>query len=211
MRILLHVLNAINDLNPFLKVIENNFSSSVSKISEKIPISNIDVLVTSDANGAIPEIGIGGRMLNPHLVLVSLDTKFPNLMKFLPERLENSLVHEFHHCMRLNNVGSTKTLLEALITEGLADHFTIEITNKAASLWSTALSPKQIQIYLEKAKNEYNNKKYNHRAWFFGKGDTDIPRWTGYSLGFYLVKEFLKNNPTKKASQLYSVKAEEFI
>jgi hypothetical protein len=211
MHILLHVLNATNDLNSFIKGIENSFSSSVSKISEIIPISNIDVLITSDANGAIPEIGIGGRMLNPHLVLISLDPKFPNLMKFLPERLESSLAHEFHHCMRFSNVGSTKTLLEALIAEGLADHFTIEVTNKAANLWCTALSPKQIQIYLEKAKNEYNNRMYNHRAWFFGKGDTDIPRWTGYSLGFYLVKKFLKNNPTKKASQLYSVKAEDFI
>lgn len=211
MNILLHVLNAANDLDSFLEDIENNFSPAVEKITAKIPVSNIDVLIASDPRWAIPEIGMGGRMLNSHLIFVSIDPKFPNLKKSIPERLESTLAHEFHHCMRWNAIGSGKTLLDALITEGLADHFVIEVTGKEASPWSTALSPDQIQIYLERAKQEFHNETYNHQPWFFGRGDTDIPRWTGYSLGFYLVKEYLKNHPNRKPSQLYSVKAEEFL
>jgi hypothetical protein len=211
MNILLQVLNAANDLDTFLEVIEDNFPLAVEKITARIPVTEADVVVANNPQGAIPEIGIGGRTLNSHLVFVSIDVKFPNLKDFLPIRLERTLAHEFHHCMRLNTIGYGKTLLEALISEGLADHFVVEIMGKEPNPWSTALAPDQLRIYLERAKAEFMNEKYNHQSWFFGRGNTDIPRWAGYALGFHLVKEYLTKHPDKKPSQLYSMKAEEFI
>ncbi len=39
-------------------------------------------------------------------------------------------------------------------------------------------------------------------AWFFGSDELGIPRWTGYSLGFKIVRGYLARNPGTKASAL---------
>lgn len=210
MNIILHTLNVASNLNPFVKEIDHIFYPTVEKITAKIPVSNVDVVVANNPQGAIPEIGVGGKTYNPHLVFISIDAKFPNLKNSLEEKLERSLAHELHHCIRWDTVGYGKTLLETMISEGLAVHFVIEITGKDTDPWNTILTHEEIKKYLQRAKTEFDNEKYNHNAWFFGR-NTDIPKWTGYSLGFYLVKEYLKKHPDKKPSQLYDVKAKEFI
>lgn len=211
MNIISHILNASGKLTSHIKIIEFNFNKAIKKVTERLPISNVDVIIAENPVGAIPKLGIGGRSLNANLVFISIDSNFPNLTKSLNDGLERTLAHELHHCIRWSNVGYGDTLLEALISEGLADHFDIEVNNKNPEPWSIALSEEKTKELLEKAKPEFNNKKYNHQAWFFGRGVTDIPKWTGYSLGFYLVGEYLKKNADKKPSQLYATKAEEFI
>ena len=54
------------------------------------------------------------------------------------------------------------------------------------------------------------NENYNHFDWFFGSEKNNIPRWSGYSLGFDIVCNYLKLT-NKKASELVSVDASEFI
>ncbi|MBU3958149.1 MAG: DUF2268 domain-containing protein [Nanoarchaeota archaeon] len=63
----------------------------------------------------------------------------------------------------------------------------------------------------KKAQKEFNNKNYNHKEWFFGSKVRKIPKWAGYTIGFNLVGEYLKNNPDKKPSRLFAAKAEEFV
>jgi uncharacterized protein YjaZ len=44
-----------------------------------------------------------------------------------------------------------------------------------------------------------------------GSTEKEIPTWTGYTLGFQLVREYFKKHPESKASTLYNLPAEEFI
>ncbi len=129
----------------------------------------------------------------------------------IDDNLERTLIHELNHAARWQTVGYGDTLLEAMISEGLADHFEKEITNKNPNPWSVALGKSQIKQMMERAENEYNNKNYNHNEWFFGSKEKGIPKWTGYTLGYNLVAEYLKKNPDKKPSQLHALRAEEFI
>lgn len=102
-------------------------------------------------------------------------------------------------------------MFEALVTEGLADHFEIEVTGKNPQPWDTALTGKQVEKYLDLAQRELDHKNYNHHAWFYGSKEKHIPRWTGYSLGFRIVGEYLKKNPDRKPSRLYGVNAKQLV
>jgi uncharacterized protein YjaZ len=54
------------------------------------------------------------------------------------------------------------------------------------------------------------NKDYNyHQIFFDGCKKLDIPRWSGYSVGYYLVKKYLKQN-NKKASDIFADKYDDF-
>jgi uncharacterized protein YjaZ len=101
--------------------------------------------------------------------------------------------------------------LGALINEGLADHFDMEVNSTSPYLWNKALNEEELKIFQKLAEKEYFNENYNHNDWFFGSTERNIPRWTGYSLGFYLVEKYLKTHPDQKASNLYNVEAEEFL
>lgn len=208
----LHVLNASGKLTLYLKEIKKIFDETVIKILKKIPLSNIDVVVSEYAEGVIPELGVGGNAYDPNVVSIYLNSKFPNFVnKTLKEELKRIIPHELNHTMRSQAIGYGETLLKAMISEGLADHFEMEINNKGPHMWDVVLSAGQMKAMMEKAKKEYNSKNYNHYEWFFGSKEKGIPRWTGYALGFNLVAEYLKKNPDKKPSQLYNLKAEEFI
>ena len=74
-----------------------------------------------------------------------------------------------------------------------------------------ALSDEDLTKFMKKAKNKFPSVDFSHGDWFFGSKEKGIPRWTGYSLGFKLVSDYLKMNPDKKTSELYSTKAEEFL
>lgn len=210
MNIRLNTLNANGDLETFKNTIKSTFASTVKKITAIMPVSNVDIAIVNNPHGAIPEVGVGGMTYNPHFVVISIDSKFPNLINTLENQLERSLIHELHHCARWSVVGYGKTLLEAMVTEGLALHFVVEVTSNDTDRWNTALTGDQMKTYFHKAKSEYHNIKYNHSAWFFGTS-TDIPKWTGYSLGYDIINKYLKRHPDKKPSQLYGAKAEIFI
>lgn len=208
----LHILNASGKLTPYLEEVKNIFNETIVKILEKIPLSNVDVVISENAEDVIPELGIGGNAYDPNVVSIYLNSKFPNFVnKTLKEELRRIIPHELNHTMRSQAIGYGETLLKAMISEGLADHFEMEINNKGPHMWDVVLSAGQMKAMMEKAKKEYNSKNYNHYEWFFGSKEKGIPRWTGYTLGFNLVAEYLKKNPDKKPSQLYVLKAEEFI
>jgi len=207
----MHLLNASGSLMPFKKDIESITKISVKKIVNVIPVSDVDIVLYEDPQSAISHLGIGGYTPNAHLVFIPFDTRHKHLRNSIRERLEGTIAHELHHALRKRILGYGDTLLEAMISEGLADHFDIEITNKEPDQWDTALTDKQMTAFHKKAKKEYFNKKYDRSAWFFGSKGKGIPKWAGYTLGFNIVSAYLKKHPDKKPSQLYRTRAEEFI
>lgn len=202
-----HILLGSGRLTPFAKQIKEAFNKAAGSISSKVSISDVDVVIYDNPHGAIPETGVGGYAPDGHTIFISLDPNFPKFEETIIKELGRTITHEFHHALRWEGPGYGKTLFEALITEGLADHFDIEVSNAQPHMWDTALSKEYIQKYLELAKEEFNNEDYKHSDWFFGSKARDIPKWTGYALGFYLVGEYLRKNPKEKASSLYSKKA----
>ena len=213
MNINFHILKASGRLTPYIENINKICIETKEKVIAKLPfLDNVDVVVVDSPYYTISEIGIGGYARSQNFIEVSLNPDFPNFQQAVNQHLSGQLSHEFHHAIRMQTIGYGETLLEAMATEGLADHFAYEIIGtKYFHPWNKALTSKQIKTLLKRATEEYHNKTFNHSAWFFGSEEKRIPRWTAYTLGFNLVENYLKTHPTMKASTLYKTKAEEFL
>ena len=110
--------------------------------------------------------------------------------------------------MRDRGPGYGQSLLEALISEGLADHFAVALLRIPPPPWTHALTAEQLDNALAKARPEFDRRPYDHSRWFFGAGD--IPRWTGYALGYHLVTKYLATHPDQTAASLVDVPAGAF-
>ena len=108
----------------------------------------------------------------------------------------------------MGSVGYGETLFDALITEGLADHFDREVNGGDPPPWSTSLSDAQREVWLKRAREEFGSTSYDHAAWFYGK-EGGQPKWTGYALGYHLVGEYL-NRAKKKPSELVAAASSDF-
>lgn len=195
----------------------------IEKIKEVIP--KIQSLIQADSvtinlkisKDVVPVWGVGGNATGDHSIDFSYDPDHDN---FKVDYLICGLTHEFMHVSRFRMSNWELTILECMITEGLADHFSNEVLGCSQPVWTMALSSEQIKETLAKSEsvlyikhenwdNEFNEKYFN--PWMFGtNGDDPIPAWTGYSLGWALVDNYIKNHPDKKASDLVWISTKEF-
>lgn len=207
-KINVHILTASGSLSAFEERIQNRAQKAIQAIKSKIPLPNVDIIIADNPAGTIPHLGIGATTYSPNLVFISMDPSFKNFDKVL-EELVRTLAHELNHSARWEKIGYGKTLLEALISEGLADCFDEEVTKGKPQAWSKALDEAQVKRFLKLAEKEFDNKKYDHMKWFFGSGK--FPNWTGYSLGYFLVKKYLEKYPNKKPSNIYALEAKSIL
>lgn len=180
------------------------------KINMLLPIKNIQIRVSVNPSGTIPELGIGGFNPNSAEVQLWIDPDFANLQESISKDLGPMLAHELHHAIRRKSVGYGSTLLEAMVSEGLADHFSIEVTAYDIPPWDRALSEVELEAWINSASESWNNGSYDHDKWFYGT-DPEIPRWAGYSIGFKLVGSYISSHPGSKASELHSNLAASFV
>ncbi|OGV93533.1 hypothetical protein A3B57_00095 [Microgenomates group bacterium RIFCSPLOWO2_01_FULL_47_10] len=211
MNIKLHILNTNGKLTGVEKIIQDSFDQAIPTIIQAIPVDNVDVVCYESIIRAIPHVGFGGYSLTSNIVMITVNSQFEGLSESLQQNLKRTLAHEFYHCLRHYAHDTKQTLLSALINEGLADHFALEITQLPTEKWDMALTPGQSKGLISRASKEFNNHNYNHTAWFFGSKELNIPHWTGYSLGFAMVGEYLKKHPESKPSNLYQIPAENFL
>ena len=197
-------------MDPFLKEISDSITDGLKKTQALLPVDDVDLVIEDNPDWAIPETGVGGQAPTAHIVIISINPLKDGIAKSLYKEITSTLTHELHHCARMKEIGYGKTLWEALVTEGLTAHFDLEVNKGQPKPWDIALKLEQIPELLKKAEEEYDNEKYNHSDWFFGREDRNIPRWTGYSLAHHIIGKYLKNNPGKTAAKLYKTPAIEF-
>ena len=173
-------------------------------------VSDVSVEVLEDPEQVIPETGAGGFAHNSHLISVYYDLQNENFKNNFEKEIRSTIMHEFHHVVRNRKYDWKKdTLLGAMITEGLADHFDIEVNGGNPKPWSVALSESELSRVLKLAVNEFNSRDFSYEEWFFGLSEKNIPKWAGYSIGFDLVKKYILKSG-KKASELVFEPAETF-
>jgi uncharacterized protein YjaZ len=205
----IHILKASGRLDPFISDINEVIEQTLKPIEEKINLQKVDIVVVDQPHGAIPEVGLGGYAPNKNLLYVYTDPARESFKEIIHKELPRTIAHELHHCARWGAVGYGESLFEALISEGLAEHFDIEVNKGEPTQWATALNPEQIQELLKKSRSSFDDKKYNHSAWFFGSDKENIPRWAGYALGFHIVGDYM-SRVGKTASELTETSADSF-
>jgi uncharacterized protein YjaZ len=174
-----------------------------------LPVNGVTVIARAGTATVIPEIGIGGRA-DGGTVRLTFAPDSPVLADTLEVELFPLLAHELHHVARSRTVGYGNDLLGAMVSEGLADQFSVEIVGIDPPLWSRALTDEQLATWGAQAEKQWFDNGYDHDAWFFGTGAA-IPRWAGYSIGFAITGEFLAADPSRSAAGLFDQPATSFV
>lgn len=198
-------LEVEGSLAPWRERIDTEIGKAFSAIRAVVDPPRVDILLQRLTGRVIPELGHGGYSLRKGSIVITLDPDNSNFEDRLSPGLRRTFTHEAHHCLRWAGPGYGQTLGEAIVTEGLADRFVEELFGGPPDPWCVALGRDELTAVTTRATRALDSKRYNHAAWFFG-GD-EIPRWTGYSLGWNLVGKYLDRHPDVRPSSLYNSEA----
>lgn len=210
-KINLLLANSNGNLRNTEKLIEEAVNEAELYTFPKLHIDwDIDMMITSHMTFVlIPEDGVGGRTYWSDLITVCVDEE-----KLTKSKMTETLVHELCHAARWGkNDEWMNTLFDGIINEGIATYFEAEFVKdrKEKQLFiETVLkrSDKENEKILKKLRDQLDSNCYDYDALFFN-GNDELPRWSGYSLGFYLVKKYLEKTG-KKIEEAFFDKYEDF-
>lgn len=159
---------------------------------------DIDLLVTNRLYDIIiPEDGVGGRTRTNDFIEFAIDEE-----KATESLISEMVAHELCHAARWGkNDEWINSLFDGVISEGIATYFEAEFvkdrTEKTVFI-KTILeqSDDENEKILEKLRSQLDSNYYDYDTIFFN-GSNDLPRWSGYSLGYYLVRKYLKKTGKK--------------
>ncbi len=193
----------VTNANDILKDQENMIKKAV-KTAEQYAFNalkidwDIDLIVTSHIPSiVIPEDGVGGRTHWCDLIEVCIDKD-----TITENKLSEMIAHELCHAARWGkNDEYMQTLFDGIINEGIATYFeSVFVKNRKTKQFFletvTNRNDETNEKILNILKDQFDNEHYDYNTIFFS-GDDSLPRWSGYSLGYYLVKKYLeKTNKT---------------
>lgn len=176
-----------------VKIIET-VTKAIKKCSDVLPggITSIFVFPTFSQFVKEEMSGTTGYAPWSDTILIFINSANPQYNKALSE----TVGHEFNHAVFLRDK-QCATLSESIIFEGLAEHFREQVIGGDQAPWTRIFELNQVKIiFLEmKLANLLQSTDPEiHRGVFFG--NKKYIRWTGYAIGYYIVKSFLENNPS---------------
>lgn len=199
----LHWLEAEGSLAPWRDRIEAEVVAAAEAVGRAVPRPPIDLLLQVVPGGGIPGLGLGGHAFRRGRIDLAFDPGAPELARSLAGDLLRRLVaHEAHHCLRHAGAGYGRTLGEALVSEGLADHFAEELFGPPPLPWTAPFTATERDQVLARAEPLLRAPRYDHAAWFYADGKGPLPRWAGYRLGYGLIAAHLSAYPMVLASGL---------
>ncbi|HEY4787886.1 MAG TPA: DUF2268 domain-containing putative Zn-dependent protease [Bacteroidales bacterium] len=211
------VLNAnINPADSVSIEIVKGIQNILPRVQQLIPADSVLIELAISNENILPVWGIGSRTTsgytNGHRVETVEMYYDPNHVNFKVELILHGLTHELHHACRVRMPNFQLTLLECMVNEGLADHFMTELFHCGITPWGSALTEEQIlqnmirvkpllRVKFQSWTTEFDENYF--KKWMFGRPETEqIPGWTGYSIGWKIVENYLKAHPEAKASSL---------
>jgi hypothetical protein len=210
-----HILNASGSLSPWLGRLKDEADRAHDRLLQvlgpDVAMHPVDIVIDPTAYGTIPEQGIGGSCFRRDRIDVVLDPANPNFATSLESgEFRRTLYHEYHHALRWARVGYGMTLGEALVSEGLAEHFDCEVSGSAPQPWTQVGDSGEIAAIRARAMPDIEA-PYDHAAWFFNSESLTLPASAGYKLGFALVGAYLAKHPEKRPSRLAGISASAII
>lgn len=161
--------------------------------SSKIDISqNVNVILTTSLPWLIiPEDGVGGKTYASDFVVVAI-----NPGTTTEDTISEMLVHELGHAIRWSkNPEWSKDLFCELVSEGLAVHVESAFAREQGVetfFLKTILgrTDEENKRLFDKIKPHFDDKSYDYDGIFYGNDER--PRWTGYTVGYYIVQKYLE-------------------
>jgi hypothetical protein cdiviTM7_01443 len=158
----------------------------------------VDVIIATPSFilPTIAEDGIAGKTLHSRLIILSLDK---NQHEISEGFIFETICHEMSHSLRWEKLPEyAETMFDGMILEGLAVALEEEAMIKTGQqdkqffLKEIQETPRaEIDKMITVLKDKFEDKIYDYNKIFF-TGDDILPRWAGYRLGYYFVKQYLR-------------------
>ena len=212
----------MNKVNILLTEANGNLSSAREMIISAIKTAeeyvfpklkidwDIDLLVTNRLRDiVIPEDGVGGYTRTADFIEFAINEE-----KAAENLISEMIAHELCHAARWGkNDELIIALFDGMISEGIATYLEAEFVKgreEKTVFIKTILerSDNENKKILEELRDQLDSNYYDYYTIFFN-GNDKLPRWSGYSLGYYLVKKYLEKT-NKKIEDAFADKYEDF-
>ena len=185
----LHVMNAGGHLSPALEnEVHAVAGAALTRHAARLELDGVDVAV-SVSPWDLPETGISGYAPLDHLVQITLNPDNPHFAAGWRTELPATVAHELHHARRWQGPGYGQTLLEGLVSEGLAQ--LNELDERGGQPPPYARAEVDLDALWVRALPLLDRTDHSFEAWFYGSEADGLTRWSGYSLGYELVRRHL--------------------
>ncbi|MBB1532467.1 hypothetical protein HG461_003530 [Candidatus Saccharibacteria bacterium] len=200
----------MNKVNILLTEANGNLSSAREMIISAIKTAeeyvfpklkidwDIDLLVTNRLRDiVIPEDGVGGSTRTADFIEFAINEE-----KATENLISEMIAHELCHAARWGkNDELIIALFDGMISEGIATYLEAEFVKgreEKTVFIKTILerSDNENKKILEELRDQLDSNYYDYYTIFFN-GNDKLPRWSGYSLGYYLVKKYLEKTNKK--------------
>lgn len=205
------ITQANDNLKDFTTTIEKTVKEAEQYVFPKLKVNwDIDLLVTNRLYDIlIPEDGVGGRTRTSDFIEFAVNEE-----KATENLISEMLVHELCHAARWGkNDEWINSLFDGMVSEGIATYLEAEFVKdrKEKTLFiKTILSrtDEENKEILGGLRRQLDSNYYDYEMIFFN-GNDEIPRWSGYSVGYYIVKKYLEKTG-KKIEEAFVDKYSEF-
>ena len=212
----------MNKVNLLLTEANGNLSGSKEMIMSAVKAAyeyvfsklkvdwDVDLLVTNRLYDIIiPEDGVGGRTRTSDFIEFAINEE-----KATENLISEMVAHELCHAARWGkNDEWINSLFDGMISEGIATYLEAEFVKdreEKTVFIKTILerTDDENKRILEELRDQLDSNYYDYNTIFFN-GNDKLPRWSGYSLGYYLVKKYLEKT-NKKIEDAFADKYAEF-
>ena len=162
--------------------------------SEKLLISRNDIAVIMSTNEDTfirdKMDGVFGFTRNDFLISIGINTGADSWRDFVAK----TIAHEYNHVVRLQRMSGRErsSIGVGIVFEGLAQCFEEAVTGQVRP-WSTALNKDQAKEVWQKIKDRLDDNSTDlYNRLFISPNDKEFALWSGYALGYLIIKERLK-------------------
>lgn len=156
--------------------------------------------------------GSTGYTVSAETMFIFINPKSINL-KTINNTIKKTFVHEYNHAARIMYFPkiNSMSLLDNLVFEGLADNFQkMVIKGSKVPPWSRSLSRNEAKIIFNEIIEKIQSKKESNFFELFFE-NKKYPLWAGYSIGYYIVDSFLKNNSNNEWKEIVKLKSVDIL
>lgn len=202
---------ANGNLSDSREIIVDAVKTAEEYVFPKLKVNwDIDLLVTNRLYDIIiPEDGVGGRTRTSDFIEFAINEE-----KATKNLISEMVAHELCHAARWGkNDEWINSLFDSIISEGIATYLEAEFVKdrKEKTVFIKTILERtddENKKILEKLRDQLESNYYDYDTIFFN-GNDELPRWSGYSLGYYLVKKYLEKT-NKKIEDAFADKYAEF-
>jgi uncharacterized protein YjaZ len=192
------------------QAIEKDVLAAVKKCYGSLPHPNppIFIFIYPWFPSAEENISLGGISALATYYTMHL---FINIDSYTRTYLKETIAHEWNHLVFYrHHPESQHTLRAHMAMEGLAEVFREEVMGGKPAPWALALTNKEAQKQFAVLRGKLNTEGMNlYREVFFK--NKKYKRWTGYSIGYRIVKDFRKKHPKLSWGEMVKMQPENIL